>query len=108
MSKYPDSKFLLESLDLNFASNFQSSFVEPESLNVDPVACMGRVDIDIYCIGVRIWDILLFFALMKRPRRDIALIEDFSSSLTEHLISTLPSTIFPYNIVPANKVSFIT
>jgi hypothetical protein len=73
-------------------------------MDVDPIAHVGRIDHDVYCLGLRLWDILLFFSLMKRPRRDIALLEDFTSSLTEHMVSMLPVSIFPYELVPAVKV----
>jgi hypothetical protein len=104
MSKYHDSAFLLQSLDVPFASQFSNGFLDNSSLDVDPVACVGRIEHDVFCLGVRIWDILLFFSIMKRPRRDISLIEDVSSTFTEHMISMLPVSIFPYDIVPANKV----
>jgi hypothetical protein len=105
MSKYHDSKFLLQSLNLPFADKFDDNFLDSGSLDVDPVACVGRVEHDIFCLGVRVWDILLFFSIMKRPRRDISLIEDVTSTFTEHMVSMLPISIFPYEIVPANKAS---
>jgi hypothetical protein len=100
-------RFLLQSLNLPFASKFHDNFLE-SSKDVDPAACVGRVDHETFCLGVRLWDILLFFAIMKRPRRDVALIEDFSCTLTEHMVSMLPVSIFPYDIVPANKVDSIS
>jgi hypothetical protein len=108
MSKYHDSKSLLQSLNLPFADKFDSNFLDSGSIEVDPVACVGRVEHEIFCLGLRIWDILLFFAIMKRPRRDVSLIEDVSCTLTEHMVSMLPLSIFPYEIVPANKVDSIT
>jgi hypothetical protein len=99
---------LLASLNLPFASKFHDNFLDSGGNDVDPFACVGRVDLETFCLGVRIWDILLFFAIMKRPRRDIALIEDFSATLTEHMVSMLPMSIFPYDIVPANKVDSIS
>ena len=100
-------RFLLQSLNLPFASKFYDNFIE-SSKDVDPAACVGRVDHETFCLGVRLWDILLFFAIMKRPRRDVALIEDFSCTLTEHMVSMLLVSIFPYDIVPANKVDSIS
>jgi hypothetical protein len=105
MSKYHDSRALLHSLDLPFADKFHDNFLDSDSIDVDPIGCVGRVNHDSYCFGVRIWDILLFFAIMKRPRRDISLIEDVSATLTEHMVSMLPTSIFPYDTVPSNKVS---
>jgi hypothetical protein len=104
----PVDRSLLQSLNLPFASKFTDNFMDTGGTDtVDPFACVGRVDHETYCLGVRLWDILLFFAIMKRPRRDVALMEDFSSTLTEHLVSMLPVSIFPFDIVPANKVDSI-
>jgi hypothetical protein len=130
MSKYHDSRALLESLNFPFAAKFSNDFMDSGGVDVDPVGLIGRVDHDVYCYGVRLWDMLLFFAIMKRPRyllilvflaflviltwyyiffrRDVSLIEDVSATFTEHMISMLPMSIFPYNIVPANKVDSIT
>jgi hypothetical protein len=75
MSKYHDTRALLQSLNLPFANKFDDNFLDSGSVDVDPFATVGRLDHDIYCICVRIWDLLLFFAIMKRPRRDVSLIE---------------------------------
>jgi hypothetical protein len=104
MSQYQDSRALLQSLNLPFANKFENNFMDSGGMDVDPFAVVGKTGHDIFCLSVRIWDILLFFAIMKRPRRDVSLMEDVSSTFTEHMISMLPISIFPYDMVPTNKV----
>jgi hypothetical protein len=54
-----------------------------------------------YALGVRVWDALLFVALMKRPRMDFGIVNDFAESIVTHLLTLLPVSVMPYQYIPA-------
>jgi hypothetical protein len=57
-----------------------------------------------YCIALRIWDVLLWFAIMQRPRRDVGICADFANTLAEYSIQLLPRSIFPFDLVPMTRI----
>jgi hypothetical protein len=57
-----------------------------------------------YCISVRIWDALLWFAIMRRPRRDVGICNDFANTLAEYSVQLLPRSIFPYDLVGMTRL----
>jgi hypothetical protein len=57
-----------------------------------------------YCISVRVWDVLLWFAIMKKPRRDVGICADFAHTLAGYSMQLLPRSIFPYPVVPTTRV----
>jgi hypothetical protein len=60
-----------------------------------------------FCIALRVWDVLLWFAIMQRPRRDVGICTDFASTLAEYSIQLLPRSIFPYDTVPMTRVDAV-
>lgn len=60
-----------------------------------------------YCIALRVWDVLLWFAIMRRPRRDVGILTDFSQTLAEYSVQLLPRSVFPYDVVPMTRVDAI-
>lgn len=57
-----------------------------------------------FCISLRIWDVLLWFAIMRRPRRDVGIMVDFAATLAEFSVHLLPKSIFPYDVVPMTRL----
>ena len=57
-----------------------------------------------YCISLRIWDVLLWFAIMQRPRRDVGICIDFANTLAECSIQLLPRSVFPFDLVPMTRI----
>ena len=57
-----------------------------------------------FCISLRIWDVLLWFAIMQRPRRDVGICADFANTLAEYSIQLLPRSVFPYDLVPMTRL----
>lgn len=57
-----------------------------------------------YCIALRVWDVLLWFAIMKRPRRDMDIQLDFANTLAECCVQLLPRSVFPYDLVPMTRL----
>lgn len=109
MSKYGDSKSLIRSLGLDFADRFPGAnelFSPGETI---PVLYLGRVNFETYCTGVYVWDMLLFFSIMRRPRRCITMLDDICETLTRHMFEThLPATVFPYRVTTFSKMDDLT
>ena len=61
-----------------------------------------------YCIALRVWDVLLWFAIMRRPRRDVGICSDFANTLAELSVQLLPRSIFPYDLVPMTRLDHIS
>ena len=57
-----------------------------------------------YCIALRIWDVLLWFSFMRRPRRDVGICADCAHTLAEVSMQLLPKSIFPYDLVPMTRL----
>lgn len=62
---------------------------------------IGKCD---YGLGVRVWDALLFVALIQRPRRDFGIVMDFTRNITTYMMQMLPKSILPYNTLPAERI----
>jgi hypothetical protein len=71
-----------------------------------PLSASSFSDAD-YCISLRIWDVLLWFAIMQRPRRDVGICTDFANTLAECSIQLLPRSIFPFDLVPMTRIDAI-
>ncbi len=124
MQAYHDGQRMAEVLGLSTEFSFASNFVDGVSGSVDPIAIAARVprvrrtspsiplssshfaEAD-YCIALRIWDVLLWFAIMRRPRRDVGICSDFAHTLAECSIQLLPRSIFPYDLVPMTRLDHI-
>jgi hypothetical protein len=68
-----------------------------------PLSSSSYAEAD-YCIALRIWDVLLWFAIMQRPRRDVGICADFANTLAEYSIQLLPRSIFPFDLVPMTRI----
>jgi hypothetical protein len=68
-----------------------------------PLSSSSCMEAD-YCISLRIWDVLLWFAIMQRPRRDVGICSDFANTLAEYSVQLLPRSIFPYDLVPMTRL----
>ena len=60
-----------------------------------------------YCISLRVWDVLLWFAIMEKPRRDVGLMLDMSKTFAKYCMQLLPRSIYPYEVVPMARVDSI-
>lgn len=68
-----------------------------------PLSSASFVEAD-YCMTVRIWDLLLWFAIMQRPRRDVGICTDFANTLAECSMQLLPRSVFPFDLVPMTRL----
>jgi hypothetical protein len=121
MSAYHDGQCMAELLGVRSKLKFSSNFVDGKDGKSDPVAMLARIpagkrlsdtvpltsthvaEAD-FCISVRVWDLLLWFAIMRRPRRDVGIIADFAKTLAEFSMQLLPRSIFPYDLVPMTRI----
>lgn len=121
MGAYHDGQRMAEALGVKSNFKFASNFVDGKDGSGDPAVIAARIprfarqspsvplssshfqEAD-YCIAVRVWDILLWFAMMQRPRRDIGILTDFAKTLAEHAIHLLPRSIFPFELVPMTRI----
>jgi hypothetical protein len=108
MSMYHDSAGMARILGIpNADMLFANDFVHGMNGDADPVMLPSRLPSSMgdneVCISVRVWDALLWFAIMGRPRRDISVLTDFSKTLAQYCIQLLPRSIFPYDAVPMTR-----
>lgn len=75
---------------------------------MDPILVVGPRSGDIYCIGIHVPSILLWFSIMGRPRRDNGIVVEAAHSLMTLSLRTLPKSIFPYDVVPMTRLDHIT
>lgn len=122
MSKYHDTRSLLRSLRVQGCEKFPCNFTHASSAQpaqqqqqqaaagaeADPVMFVGNLASDVHCVSVRIWDVLLWFAILQRPRRDAGIMVEFSHRLVEYSMRLLPRSVFPYDIVPMGRLDHIT
>lgn len=108
LERFHDTRFLLESLGLRWAPKFKNGFLNAQAGGVDRILEVGRVDVDVYCCGVRIWDALLFLSICSRPRRDSSLMDDFCRTLVQYQIEKLPTRLFPFASTLVGKMDSIT
>ena len=60
-----------------------------------------------YCLALRVWDALFWFAFMRRPRRDVGILSDVAHTFAEFSVQLLPKSIFPYDVVPMTRLDAI-
>jgi hypothetical protein len=108
MSIFHNSRLLLQSLEIPSAHLFPDNFIDPCSSNIDNALMVARLSSDVYAISINIWTALLWFSLMKRPRRDPGIINEFAHSLTSLSMKMLPKSIFPYTVVPMTRLDPFT
>ena len=120
MSAYHDGQQMAAILGVRSEFKFASDFVIGKDGVGDPIMLPARIprlrrtspsiplssshyqEAD-YCISVRVWDALLWFAITQRPRRDFGILTDFVNTLTECVMQLLPRSIFPYDLVPMTR-----
>ena len=122
MSAYHNSRAMAEALGIEEASMFVTDFVEGMSGKSDPIMMPARIpkgsapppagvplsssvyaEAD-YCLALRVWDVLLWFAIMRRPRRDVGICADFANTLAECCMQLLPRSVFPFDKVPMTRL----
>jgi hypothetical protein len=108
MSVFHDSRRLLQSLEFPSAHLFPTNFIDPCSSNIDTSLAIARLSGDVYGISLNIWSALLWFSLMKRPRRDPGIVNEFAHSLTTLSVKMLPKSVFPYPVVPMTRLDPFT
>jgi len=115
---------MAEVLGIQSQFSFADDFVDGKNGVSDPVMIAARIprvqraspavqlsssnysDAD-YCLALRVWDVLLWFAIMRRPRRDVGICSDFAQTLAEYSVQLLPCSVFPYDVVPMTRVDAI-
>ena len=78
-----------------------------ESQTVDHMVRTGKISSDIYVLSIRLWDVLLFFSLLQKPRRDPGIMNDMAFTLTRLAFKMLPKAVFPYDRVPMTRVDMV-
>ena len=53
LERFGDTQFLMNSLGLPFANKFQDGFQNVQGGGVDPILSIGKINYDVYCLGVR-------------------------------------------------------
>lgn len=111
MKAMGDSSRLLGKLGLDFASRFPGTGGrqgESDDRGGRKVLTVGKLEGDNVCVAASLWDILLWFAVMKRPRRDYSVSYDIAFTFTQFLINRLPKSAFPYPEVPMTRLDPVT
>ena len=113
MSMYHDSAGMARTLGIPGADMlFASDFAHGMNGDADPLMLPSKLpssstgDNEI-CMSLRVWDALLWFAIMGRPRRDVSVMADFCKTLTQYSMQLLPRSIFPYDTVPMTRTDAV-
>jgi len=104
MSMFRKSKSLLRSIGLESVGNEFTDEINDEM----GMLTVGRTSFDIYCVGILVWDLLLFCSICQRPRRSIDMWDDVLDTLVVHAFNTLPLNVFPCAVTMYNKIDDIT
>jgi hypothetical protein len=93
MSCYHDGEAMARALGVADPERFSNGFMEDslDGSKADPVMLPSKIvqpngEVE-YCIGVRVWDLLLWFAMIGRPRLDVGILTDFSKTLAKLVYS---------------------
>ena len=110
MSCYHDGAAMARAVGVPAPERFSPRFMD-ESLDgsrADPLMLptrLSRANGDLeFCMGLRVWDVLLWFALMGRPRRDVGIMADFAKTMAEYAIQLMPRSVFPLGMVPMTRL----
>lgn len=114
MAMYHNGEGMARLLGVPNAHLFASDFVHGVHGKVDPLMLPSRLpqmrggsgDTE-FCISLRIWDLLLWFAIMKRPRRDVGIMPEFAKTFAQYSMQLLPRSIFPFETVPMTRVDAV-
>jgi hypothetical protein len=105
MSCYHNGEAMARCLGVQNPERFTNGFMEDslDGSRPDPVMLPSKVtqpngEIE-YCIGLRVWDLLLWFAIVGRPRRDVGILTDFAKTMAQYSMQILPRSILPYSLV---------
>jgi hypothetical protein len=97
MGMYHDSAGMAHILKVPFAERMTTDFVHGVNGDADPIMLPSKLagasssDTE-FCISLRVWDLLLWFAIMGRPRRDVGIMSDFAKvSSNFYTSSMIPS-----------------
>lgn len=106
MSCYENSRQLVSVATGRTADGMPTCFENNHSRAADPMFVIRQTTCNKneYALGVRVWDALLFAALIRRPRRDYGIVYDFSLSITEFIVSAFPTSVFPFQHVPTLRL----
>ena len=135
MSKYHNTKYLMQKLNIPNCPSFPSNYVGASDVQgdhhdqqqrrgtgslagaasearagsqPDNILVVGNTTTDVHCISVRIWDVLLWFSIIKRPRRDVGIIVEFANTLVEYSMKLLPRSVFPFDMIPMSRLDHVT
>jgi hypothetical protein len=110
MSCYHNGEAMARCLGVQNPERFTNGFMEDslDGSRPDPVMLPSKVaqpngEIE-YCIGLRVWDLLLWFAIIGRPRRDVGILTDFAKTMAQYSMQILPRSILPYSLVPMTRL----
>lgn len=106
MSCYENSRQLVSVATGRTADGMPTCFENNHSSAADPMFVIRQTTCNKneYALGVRVWDALLFAALIRRPRRDYGIVYDFSLSITEFVLSAFPASVLPFQRVPTLRL----
>jgi len=111
-SRYTNFSEILRALDLPFAHKFPKERVlgggGPTANGVDPALQLAQIQADNYALALNAVDAILWFAMMRRPRRDFGMLQDTAHTITSLLFKLLPRSVFPYSMVPMGRLDPFT
>ncbi len=111
MSCYHNGEAMARALQIPNPGRFSNRFMNDslDGSRADPVMLPSKIhmpgsnDMD-YFVGIRVWDALLWFAILGRPRRDVGIMADFAKTLAQYCMQLLPRSVFPYSMVPMTRL----
>jgi hypothetical protein len=99
MDMYHNGEAMARTLGVPNPQRFASDFVYGMNGDSDPIMLPSKIQTSRgggsssdteFCLSLRVWDILLWFAIIGRPRRDVSIMSDFSKTLAQYSLQLLP------------------
>lgn len=99
MGVYNNGEAMANLLNVPHPERFASDFVYGMNGDCDPLMLPSKIHSlrgggtsseTEFCLSLRVWDVLLWFAIMGKPRRDVSIMTDFSKTLAQYSLQLLP------------------
>ena len=85
---------------LGVRSGIAQKFLRVDQFPQRDALYLATLDSDVFALSINIVDAILWFAIMRRPRRDFTVMHDVAFTFTRILFNSLPTSIFSYANVP--------
>lgn len=98
MSQFHNTRSLFQVLGVSLANRFPDNFESGSVSDADGIMRVSMLTSDTYCLSFRIWDLLLWASIMRRPRRDPGVLSDISHTFIQYIIQgCVPESLMPYD-----------